>query len=74
MRKKISYAGPWITQKEIDSNPQRWQAFNEGDMTEGSESIEELISDAKKIFALRFSGKWCFVIQYPKGNRETLSL
>lgn len=58
-----------ITIAEIKSNPDKWYAYNVGDLTERYENIDELISDAKDIFKLRFIGDWDFFIQYPMGKK-----
>ena len=57
-----------VTMSEIEQNPDRWQCYEEGDMTDAYESKIELISDVKKILKLRFKGDWLFRIQHPNGD------
>jgi hypothetical protein len=64
-----------ITQKEIDSGINRWGGYLKvGDLIEAFNSVQELISDAKEIMKLRFTGDWEYLIQYPRGNKEQLEL
>lgn len=62
-----------ITAQEIKNDQKRWgDYYDEGDLVEGFETTQELISDFKEIIKLRFSGDWKFIIQYPRGNREEI--
>lgn len=61
-----------LIQKEIDSDPKRWYAYDEGDLTEGYETFGELINDFKTILKLRFTGEWDFCVQYPNGKLEKI--
>jgi hypothetical protein len=63
-----------ITQKEIDSDPEKLYYFQEGDLTEKYENIDELVSDVKEILKLRFVGNWDYIIQYPRGNKEIIKI
>lgn len=63
-----------LTKEEIESDPKRWgDCYDEGDLVEGYEKIDELINDAKEIFNLRFIGDWDFYVQYPRGNKEKIT-
>jgi hypothetical protein len=65
----------YLTSIEIEKDPNRWKDYyDEGDLVRGYEKIDELISDAKEILSLRFTGDWVFFVQYPKGNREKLDV
>jgi len=57
-----------VTFDEINSNPDKWYNYNAGDLTIRYNSSEELISDAKEIFRLRFIGDWNFLVKYPNGK------
>lgn len=64
-----------LTQKEIDKDPERWgDYYNEGDLTNCFETIEDIVALAKKVFQLRFTGEWEFYIESPysryKGKLE----
>jgi len=63
-----------LTKEEIEKDPQRWECYDEGDLTQGYEKLDELIKDVKEIIKLRFTGDWDVYIQYPNGKREKLSL
>jgi hypothetical protein len=62
-----------LSNNEIESDPQRWEGYDEGDMTNRYETTAELINDVIEILKLRFTGEWEFTVQYPRGNRETLN-
>lgn len=52
-----------ITAREIKEEPERWgNYYEEGDLTNCFNTKEELISHAKQVFKLRFSGVWDFFI------------
>lgn len=57
-----------ITIEEIESNPEKWYNYNVGDFTQRYNTLTELISDAKEIFKLRFTGDWNFFVKYPNGK------
>lgn len=61
-----------ILQSEIDQDADRWYSYEVGDNTNAFETIEELISVAREICNLRFSGNWQFLLQYPNGNTVDL--
>lgn len=61
-----------LTKFEIDTQPDRWYCYDEGDLINGYETLADLIADAKEIFKLRFTGEWNFYIQYPNGKKELM--
>ncbi len=55
-----------ISQKEIDEDPERWgDYYNEGDLTNCFETIEDVVALAKEVFRLRFAGDWEFYVESP---------
>ena len=51
-----------LTKYEKTTDVRRWEYYYENDLVDGYEKLTELISDAKEIIRLRFTGKWdCFV-------------
>lgn len=55
-----------LTKEEIDKDPERWgDYYNEGDLTNCFETIEDVIDLAKQVFRLRFTGEWEFYVESP---------
>lgn len=55
-----------LSKEEIGEDPDRWgDYYNEGDLTNCFETIEDIISLAKEVFRLRFSGEWEFHVKTP---------
>ena len=63
-----------ITKEEIKLNPDRTYCYTEGDLIRNFNSIKSLIDDTIKIFKLRFTGDWRFIVQYPRGNKEEIQI
>lgn len=59
-----------LTQKEIEEDPDRWEAWYEGSHTECFETVEEIVEFGKQIFKLRFEGDWELWVEYPWGRKE----
>jgi hypothetical protein len=58
-----------LTKKELNDDPERWgDYYYEGDLTNCFETIENLISLAKEVFKLRFTGDWDFYVESPFGR------
>lgn len=51
-----------VTQSDIDKDPQRWEGYHPGDMTNAFNDSKEIIKMAKKIVAVRFPN-WNFEIK-----------
>ena len=47
-----------VTKEEIENNPDRWNGYREGWMTDAFESKEELIEIANRIVKARFDTEW----------------
>jgi hypothetical protein len=58
-----------ITDNEIKNDPLRWGGYYfQGDLTNCFDSVEEIVSLAKKVFKFRFLGDWEFeIISYVSG-------
>ena len=55
-----------LTKEEIDKDPERWgDYYDEGDLTNCFETIEDVIGLAKQVFRLRFTGEWEFYVESP---------
>lgn len=55
-----------LTKEEMDEDPERWgDYYNEGDFTNGFETIEDVVALAKEVFKLRFTGEWEFHVESP---------
>ena len=55
-----------LTKEEIDKDPERWgDYYDEGDLTNCFETIEDVIELAKQVFRLRFTGEWEFYVESP---------
>lgn len=55
-----------LTKEEIAEDPERWgDYYNEGDLTNCFETIEDVIALAKEVFRLRFTGDWEFCVESP---------
>ena len=53
-----------LTKEEIDKDPERWgDYYDEGDLTNCFETIEDVIELAKQVFRLRFTGEWEFYVE-----------
>lgn len=63
-----------LTESEIQSEPDRWYAYDAGDMVQGYEDVNELIRDFKTILKARFTGDWDFYVQRANGNRELITV
>ena len=63
-----------ITKEEIESNPEMWDTYKEGDLTYRFNTTESLISDTIEIIKLRFTGNWDIKVMYPSGRKETLKI
>jgi len=56
-----------LTSKEIEDDPERWNAYDVGDETNGWEVEEELITMVKKIIRTRFKS-WKYEIENSNGR------
>lgn len=55
-----------LTKEEINKDSQRWgDYYDEGDLTNCFETIEDVIELAKQVFRLRFNGEWEFYVESP---------
>lgn len=55
-----------LTKDEIDEDPERWgDYYDEGDLTNCFETIEDIVALAKEVFRLRFTGDWEFFVKSP---------
>lgn len=55
-----------LTKQEIDEDSERWgDYYNEGDLTNCFETIEDVVILAKEVFRLRFAGDWEFYVKSP---------
>lgn len=55
-----------LSKEEIDKDPERWgDYYQEGDLTNCFETIEDVVALAKKVFRLRFTGDWEFYVESP---------
>ena len=56
-----------LTSKEVEDDPQRWDCYHVGDLTNCWESEEEVIELVKKIIRNRFKG-WKYEIEDSRGR------
>jgi hypothetical protein len=55
-----------LSKEEISEDPERWgDYYNEGDLTNCFNTIEDIIALAKEVFRLRFIGDWEFYVESP---------
>lgn len=55
-----------LTKEEISEAPERWgDYYQEGDLTNCFETIEDVVALAKEVFRLRFTGDWEFYVESP---------
>lgn len=55
-----------LTKEEIAEDPERWgDYYDEGDLTNCFETIEDIVALAKEVFRLRFIGDWEFCVESP---------
>ena len=65
-----------ITEHEIQNDPLRWgDYYLPGDLTNCFNSVEEIVSLAKKVFKFRFLGDWEFeIISYVPGMHGMIEI
>ena len=65
-----------ITEHEIQNDPLRWgDYYLPGDLTNCFNSVEEIVSLAKKVFKFRFSGEWEFeIVSYVSGMNGIIEI